>query len=122
MISEHRLYQTFGELLYLVAMADGVVTQNEIEKLDEILRDHPASEKIKWSFNYELISNNSIEDLYKKIIETYSDNGPDEAYEFFIKALRQLAQADGNLDNKEEILINQFSSDLIQRFSKDLEK
>ena len=60
--------------------------------------------------------------MYKKIIETYSDNGPDEAYEFFIKALRQLAQADGNLDNKEEILINQFSSDLIQRFSKDLEK
>ena len=121
MISEHRLYSTFGELLYLIAMADGVVTENEIQKLDEILNNHPASESIKWSFNYELNSNNSIEDLYKKIIETYSDNGPDEAYEFFINALRQLAQADGNLDKKEEILINQFSSDLIQRFSKDLE-
>lgn len=122
MITEHRLYSTFGELLYLVAMADGVVTNNEIKKLDEILKDHPASESIKWSFNYEMKSNNSIEDLYKKIIETYSDNGPDEAYDFFIKALRQLAQADGNLDSKEEILINQFSSDLIQRFSKDLEQ
>jgi len=122
MISEHRLYQTFGELLYLVAMADGVVTKNEVDKLDEILKDHPASENIKWSFNYEMKSNNSIDDLYKKIIETYSDNGPDEAYDFFISALRQLAAADGNLDKKEEILINQFSSDLIDRFSKDLEK
>ncbi|MFD0963178.1 TerB family tellurite resistance protein [Pseudofulvibacter geojedonensis] len=122
MISEHRLYQTFGELLYLVAMADGVVTKNEIDKLDEILKDHPASENIKWSFNYEMQSNNSIDNLYKKIIETYSDNGPDEAYDFFINALRQLAAADGNLDKKEEILINQFSSDLINRFSKDLEK
>lgn len=121
MISEHRLYSTFGELLYLVAMADGIVTNNEINKLDEILKDHPAAEGIKWSFNYEMDSNNSIEDLYKKIIETYSDNGPDESYEFFIDSLRQLAAADGNLDQKEEILINQFSSDLIQRFSKDLE-
>ena len=121
MISEHRLYSTFGELLYLVAMADGIVTNNEINKLDEILKDHPAAEGIKWSFNYEMDSNNSIEDLYKKIIETYADNGPDESYEFFIDSLRQLAAADGNLDQKEEILINQFSSDLIQRFSKDLE-
>ena len=122
MISEHRLYSTFGELLYLVAMSDGVVTENEVNKLDEILKDHPASENIKWSFNYELNSNNSIEDLYNKIIETYSDHGADEAYDFFIDALRKLAQADGNLDKKEEILINQFSSDLIERFSKKLEQ
>ena len=71
MISEHRLYSTFGELLYLVAMSDGVVTENEVNKLDEILKEHPASENIKWSFNYELNSNNSIEYLYKKIIETF---------------------------------------------------
>lgn len=54
--------------------------------------------------------------------EIYTDHGADKAYDFFINALRQLAQADGNIDHKEEILINQFSSDLIERFSKDLEQ
>lgn len=47
-------------------MSDGVVTENEVNKSDEILKEHPTSENIKWSFNYELNSNNSIEYLYEK--------------------------------------------------------
>lgn len=120
MINDHRLYQTFGELLYLVAIADGIISKEEIDMLNIILKDHPQLETIKWSFNYELAHNNSVDDLYKKIIETYSDNGPDEVYDFFITSLKQLAKADGKMDRNEKELINKFSNDLIARFSKDL--
>ena len=116
MITKHRLYQTFGELLYLVAIADGVIKDEEIEGLNAILKDHPELESIKWSFNYEMTHNTSVDVLYKRIIETYSDNGPDEAYDFFMKALEQLARADGKVDKEEQELINKFSSDLLSRF------
>ena len=119
-ISKHRLYKTFGELLYLVAIADGVIDPSEIEALDRILQDHPELEEIKWSFEYEMKNNDSVEFLYKRVIETYADNGPDEVYEYFIKALNQLAAADGNVDESESDLIKKFSSDLIARFAEDL--
>ena len=119
-ISKHRLYKTFGELLYLVAIADGVIEPSEIEALDKILQGHPELEEIKWSFEYEMKNNDSVEYLYKRIIETYVDNGPDEEYEYFIKALNQLAAADGNIDHSESELIKNFSSDLIARFAADI--
>jgi len=116
MITRHRLYQTFGELLYLVAIADGVISKEETDELNIILKDHSELENIKWSFNYEMDNNTSVDLLYKRIIETYTDNGPDEAYEFFIKSLEQLAKADGVVDKSEQDLINKFSSDLLVRF------
>ena len=119
-ISKHRLYKTFGELLYLVAIADGVIEPSEIEALDRILQGHPELEEIKWSFEYEMKNNGSVDYLYKRIIETYVDNGPDEEYEYFIKALNQLAAADGTVDQSESELIKNFSSDLIARFAADI--
>jgi len=116
MVSRHRLYQTFGELLYLVAMADGIISKAETDELNIILKDHPELDAIKWSFNYEVANSSSVDLLYKRIIETYTDNGPDEAYEFFIKSLEQLAKADGVVDKSEQDLINKFSSDLLTRF------
>jgi len=110
------LYQTFGELLYLVAIADGVISKEEIDELNIILKDHPELENIKWSFNYEMNNNTSVDLLYKRIIETYTDNGPDEAYDFFIKSLEQLSKADGVVDKSEQDLINKFSTDLLARF------
>ena len=41
MISRDRLYQTFGELLYVIAMSDGVIQEKESEVLEEILKAHP---------------------------------------------------------------------------------
>lgn len=110
------MYQTFGELLYLVAIADNVISKEEINRLNMILKDHPEAEHVKWSFNYEMANKNSIDILYKRIIETYADNGPDEAYEFFINSLEQLAKADGIVNSKEQNLINKFSEDLLIRF------
>jgi len=107
MISRHRLYQTFGELLYLVAIADGVISKAETDELNIILKDHQELDAIKWSFNYEVANSSSVDLLYKRIIE---------AYDFFIKSLEQLAKVDGVVVKSEQDLINKFSSDLLARF------
>ncbi|WP_025741962.1 tellurite resistance TerB family protein [Aquimarina pacifica] len=122
MVSKDRLYQTFGELLYVIAMSDGVINKEEINVLEEILKSHPRGEEIKWSFDYENEHSTDIETLYKKVIEVFSDHGPDHEYDFMIFALTKVAEAsDGVHDNEKKVITN-FSKDLLQRFKSDIEK
>ncbi len=122
MISRDRLYQTFGELLYVLAMSDGVIQKEEVETLEEILKGHPKGEEIKWSFDYESTNQNDIDDLYKKVIEVFSDNGPDAEYDFMIYALTKIAEASKGTTAKEKKVITNFSKDLLERFLNDIEK
>ncbi len=122
MVSRDRLYQTFGELLYVIAMSDGVIQKKEVETLEDILKGHPKAKEIKWSFDYENENQNDVETLYKKIIEVFSDNGPDQEYEFMMYALAKIADASEGMDPKEEKMITNFSKDLLERFKKDIEK
>lgn len=121
MVSRDRLYQTFGELLYVIAMSDGVIQKEELTSLEEILKAHPKGQEIKWSFDYEHTNQNDIEILYKKVIEVFSDNGPDEEYDFMIYALTKIAEATNGMDSKEEKVITSFSKDLLERFKKDID-
>jgi uncharacterized tellurite resistance protein B-like protein len=122
MVSRDRIYQTFGELLYVIAMSDGVIQKKEIETLEDILEGHPKAKEIKWSFDYENENQNDVETLYKKIIEVFSDNGPDEEYDFMIYALAKIADASEGMNTNEEKLITNFSRDLLKRFKNDIEK
>ncbi|MBQ0735848.1 TerB family tellurite resistance protein [Aquimarina celericrescens] len=122
MVSRERLYRTFGELLYVVAMSDGVIQKEEVETLEKILKGHPKGKEIKWSFDYESANQNNVETLYKKVIEVFSDNGPDVEYDFMIYALTEIAEASKGIDPKEEKVITNFSKDLLERFLKDIEK
>ena len=38
---KEKLHDTFGELLYAVAMADGVIQEAEENAMKEVLKDHP---------------------------------------------------------------------------------
>ncbi len=122
MVSRDRLYQTFGELLYVIAMSDGVIQKEEVETLEEILKGHPKGADIKWSFDYENTNQNDIETLYKKVIQVFSDNGPDYEYDFMIYALTKIAEASKGIHPDEEKLITNFSKDLLERFIDDIEK
>ena len=121
MVSKHRLYQTFGELLYVVAMSDGVIQKEEVETLDEILKAHPKSKEIQWSFFYEQGQNNNIELLYKNVIEVFTDHGPDEEYDFIVFALEKLAEASDGISKEEDKIIKNFSKELLARFKSDIE-
>ncbi|MGY3795330.1 tellurite resistance TerB family protein [uncultured Aquimarina sp.] len=121
MVSRDRLYQTFGELLYVIAMSDGVIQKEEVNVLEEILKAHPKGQDIKWSFDYENRNDSDIETLYKKIIEVFSDNGPDEEYDFMIYALTRIAEAKDGIEANEQKVITNFSKDLLERFKKDID-
>lgn len=121
MVSKDRLYQTFGELLYVLAMSDGIIQKEEITILEEILMGHPKAKDIKWSFDYENNNQSDVESLYKKVIEVFADNGPDEEYDFMIFALTKVAEASDGVDADEKTVINNFAKELLERFKKDIE-
>lgn len=122
MTKKERLFETFGELLYVVAMADGVIQPEEFQALENIIKNHPLSETIKWSFNYEKTKGQSIEELYNKVISDCHHNGPDPDYEFFISSMKTLADANNGTSQEEDHIIKNFSKDLLARFQRDLEK
>ena len=121
MTPKERIYDAFGELLYLVARADGLIQPEEVEKLEEILKGHPKAREIKWSFDYERTRRNDPEGLYLKIIERCRENGPDPEYQFLIEMLEEVARASAGIDRDEKGVIEGFVYDLTERFKKDIQ-
>lgn len=119
---QDKLWDAFGELIYCVAMTDGVVQKEEITTLENILQKHSWAKEIKWSFDYEISKNNSIDFLYKKVLDICHEYGPSAEYQFLIEILTQVAEASNGIDKDEENLIKNFTRDLTERFSNDLDK
>ncbi len=122
MTDQEKLYETFGELLYVIAKADGVIQDEERNSITELLKDHEWSKEIIWSFNYEEKKKNSIDDLYKKVISVCHKIGPSPIYNEFINGMNTIANASNGIDESESEKIDSFSKDLIARFKADLEK
>lgn len=120
MTEKERLYQSFGELIYVVAMADGIIQPAEIESLQTLMVDHEWSKEIEWSFNYERSKTPNVDDLYQKVINTCHQYGPSPIYAEFISAMKKIAEADQGTNKKEKKIIESFSSELIARFQRDL--
>ena len=117
-----RLYDAFGELVYVVAMADGIIQKEEYDKLEEMLKSHPWGKEIKWSFDYENTHNNSVDDLYKKVLDQCYEAGPRKEYNFLLELLNQVANASNGVNENENEVINKFTEELTERFRRDLEK
>ncbi|MCB0551487.1 MAG: TerB family tellurite resistance protein [Phaeodactylibacter sp.] len=121
MTPKERIYDAFGELLYLVARADGLIQPEEVESLEKILKGHPKARQIKWSFDYERTRRNDPEDLYLKVIQRCRENGPDPEYQFLIEMLEEVARASAGIDRAEKGVIEGFVHDLTERFKKDIQ-
>ena len=122
MKANDKLYETFGELLYVVAKTDGVIQDEEIEVLNTLLESHPWAKEIKWSFNYEVSKNSDVEDIYNKVINFCQSYGPSVIYPEFIDSMKTIAAAAYGIDSDEEKVISDFSKDLIARLQSDLDK
>ncbi|MCT4582190.1 MAG: TerB family tellurite resistance protein [Flavobacteriales bacterium] len=120
MTEKEKLYETLGELLFVVAKADGVIQEEEKEALNQLLANHSAEHEIKWSFNYEANKNNSVEEVYKKAISFCQHYGPAPEYKEFLEAMKTIADATNGIAPQESKVINSFSNDLLERFQKDL--
>lgn len=110
------LYDAFGELLYVLAKADGEIQQEEKDELQKIIKAHPWSKEILWSFNYEVRKENNLEDLYHKVLYACFELGPDPEYQFMLEVLEAVAESSLGVVEEERALIERFKKDLIEEF------
>lgn len=113
-----KLYDAFGELLYVLVKADGAFQDIERETLHQILSKHHWAKDILWSFNYESSKNQDVEDLYKKVIYACHDIGPNPEYQFMIEVLEAVAESSLGIEETEKRIIESFKKDLLDEFSK----
>lgn len=121
MSTNTELYDAFGELIYVLAKADGEIQPEEKATLEHILQSHPWSKEILWSFNYESGKDNDVEDTYQKMLQKCIEVGPNPEYEFMIEVLEAVAKSSIELDEQERAVIDRFKSDLTSGFSKRFE-
>lgn len=120
-VDKNRLYDAFGELIYAVAKADGLVQAEELTALETILSGHPWAKEIQWSFDYENRKENSVEEAYKKAVDICKFNGPDPEYDFLFEVLEEVAKASDTIEESEASVILDFTNELKERFIKDIE-
>lgn len=116
MVNKETLYTAFGELIYTVAMADGLIQESEMNKLEELLKNHAWAADIKWSFDYEVKAKNDLKDTYEKALITFKEHGPDPEYKFLIDVLEEVAQASKGMWSEEADQIIDFEADLRKEF------
>ena len=112
----YRLYDAFGELLYVLAMSDGEIQQEERETLEEILENHPWAREIKWSFDYESKRDGDLEDTFHNVFLVCSDIGPNPEYQFMLEVLEKVAESSLGIDDDERRVIDKFKHDLTEEF------
>ncbi len=117
-----RLYDVFGDLLYVVAMADGIIQKEEVDALERVLEKHPWSKEIEWAFNYDLEKHTSVDYLYNKVLDFCYEYGPNAEYQFLVEVLEEVAKSSGEVNEIEMVVINKFTTELTDRFKKDLDE
>ncbi len=122
MKKDEKIYDVLGEMLYVVAMADGIIQKEEKQALQKFFSNHLQGKEIVWSFEYEENHRSNIEDTYNKVISFCHNYGPSPIYAEFIEAMKIIAEAADGVSNEEEQYINSFSEDLLKRFQNDAEK
>ncbi len=122
MVSQTRLNDAFGELIYAVAIADGMIQEEEVDTLQKFLLDHPSGKEIQWSFNYERKKGNALMDTYNKALETLKENGPHPDYAYLVEVLEAVANASDGFQRKEGQLISNFQKSLRAHFIKYLDE
>lgn len=119
--TQNRLYDAFGELIYALAMSDGLIQPEETQVLETLLNGHPWAKEIQWSFDYESSKEITVEEAYDKALHTFKEHGPDPDYAFLRDVLEAVAKAGDGVVPEEKQVMDSFSTELIQRFIRDLE-
>ena len=115
-----KLYEAFGELLYVIAMADGFIQEEEVSALEEVLADHPWASDIKWSFDYERKKESSIEEVYSKVLDYCKYRGPHPEYQKMIEVMEVMAMASAGIDAEERAVMDGFVNTLTEKFKNDI--
>ena len=121
MVNKTQLYDAFGEIIYAIAISDGMIQPEELKSLETILKGHPWAKEIQWSFDYEHRKENALMDSYNKAIETFKEYGPTEEYNYLVEILGEVAAASNGFERKEGMLISNFQKLLEGHFKDTIE-
>lgn len=121
MTKKEQLYEAFGELVYVLAMADGAIQPEELQQVKQVLEQHPQGADIQWSFDYEARQQRPVEDVYQKVIDACQAVGPDPEYPYLIDLLEKVAAVYAGKSQQEDRVITGFTTDLLERFRRDVE-
>lgn len=116
MVSKTRLYDAFGELIYTVAIADGIIQDDEVKVIEERLQEFEWGEEVKWSFNYEKKKGSDLKETYLKALETFKEYGPHPDYYNLLELLEDVAKASDGFERKEGRVISIFNKSLRAHF------
>jgi len=116
MISEARLHDAFGELIYAVTIADGLIQEEEIKVIDEKLEDVSWGAAAKWSFNWERKKGTDLKTAYLSALDTFKEHGPTPHYYELIGILEDIAKASDGFERKEGQVISIFNKSLRLHF------
>ena len=116
MVSQARLHDAFGEIIYAVAIADGLIQEEELNVINEKLSNFPWGEDAKWSFNWEVKKETQLKDAYLKALDTLKENGPHPNYYDLINILEEVGKASNGFERKEGRVISIFNKSLRAHF------
>ncbi|MCU0447826.1 MAG: TerB family tellurite resistance protein [Microscillaceae bacterium] len=121
MVTREKFLDAFGELIYALALADGLIQPEEISALQHILQKYDWANAVEWSFQYEKNRQQPLEKVYANALETFREYGPAPEYQDLIEVLEAVAQASAGIDSHEQKIIAGFQTDLKAKFIQDLE-
>jgi len=119
--NHEKLYEAFGELLYVTAMADGLIQEEEVSALENVLVKHPWAADIKWSFNYERKKERGVEEVYARVLDYCTNAGPSPEYQNMVEVMEAMAKASDGIDTEEQKVMDTFTHTLIEKFKNDIE-
>jgi len=122
MVSEAKLRDAFGEIIYAVAIADGLIQEEEINVINEKLANYDWGEDAKWSFHWERKKETKLKEAYLKALETLKENGPHPNYYELIEILEDVAKASDGFERKEGQVISIFNKSLKAHFMEYLDE
>lgn len=113
MVQKHEVYDAFGELIYTLAKADGVVQDEELVKIKQILASHEWSRDIMWSFDYEKRRERTSDMVIGKVLRVFREYGPFEEYPYFMQVAEEVAAAFGGVVEDEQKILDQLKDVLL---------
>ena len=115
-MSKERLYDAYGEIIYAITLADGIIQPEEIKQLKEIVKLHPWASQIKWSFDYESSKEKDVMLAYNSALITLKEHGPDPDYAHLVNFINEIASASNGIDVNEAKMIETFKTSLRNHF------
>ena len=111
-VRKSKLYNVFGEIIYTLAIADGIVQREEIQTIKNALCHHEWANGIMWSFDYESKKQRNTANVLKQALNVLKENGPSEEYHFLINLLKQVAESSNGIDAYEDAIISEVEEQL----------